>query len=233
MHHDLGPTGAAFYPNLFERQLLKLKEMGVNAIRFSHNPPAPGALDLCDKHGFLAIDEAFDEWQIGKVMNGYAKHFDKWAKTDLEEMVYRDRNHPSVIMWSIGNEILEQYRHDPNNITEYLNDIVKAVDTTRATTCGFNSAISALKSGMAEKVDVAAFNYKPSSYHLFREKYPDLKFFASETGGTVSLRNTYQFPVVFDTLRDAKGLSTNTNTFKDGHPGNYETTNVRWGVSAV
>ncbi|GAA4238366.1 beta-galactosidase GalB [Postechiella marina] len=229
MHHDLGPTGAAFYPNLFKRQLLKLREMGVNAIRFSHNPPAPEALDLCDKLGFLAIDEAFDEWQIGKVKNGYSKHFDKWAKIDLTEMIYRDRNHPSIIMWSIGNEILEQYRNDPNNITGYLNDIVKSVDTTRATTCGFNSAISALKNGMAQKVDVAGFNYKPGSYHLFRKKYPNLKFYASETGGTVSLRNTYKFPVVFDTLRDAKGLSTNTNTFKDGHPGNYETTNVRWG----
>lgn len=231
MHHDLGPTGAAFYPNLFERQLLKLKEMGVNAIRFSHNPPAPEALDLCDKYGFLAIDEAFDEWQIGKVKNGYSKHFDKWAKRDLVDMIYRDRNHPSIIMWSIGNEIMEQYQHDPNNITGYLNDIVKTVDTTRATTCGFNSAINALKSGMAAKVDVAGFNYKPGSYHLYRQKYPNLKFYASETGGTVSLRDTYRFPVVFDTLRNAKGLSTHTHVFKDGYPGNYETTNVRWGYS--
>lgn len=232
MHHDLGPTGGAFYPNLFERQLLKLKEMGVNAIRFSHNPPAPEALDLCDKHGFLAIDEAFDEWQIGKVKNGYSKHFDKWAKIDLEEMIYRDRNHPSVIMWSIGNEIMEQYKHDPNNITDYLNNIVKAIDTTRATTCGFNNSIAALESGMALKVDVAGFNYKPGSYHLFREKYPNLKFFASETGGAVSLRNTYKFPVVFDTLRRANGVSANTKVYKDGYPGNYETTNVPWGYPA-
>ncbi len=229
MHHDLGPTGAAFYPNLFERQLLKLKEMGVNAIRFSHNPPAPEALDLCDKHGFLAIDEAFDEWTIGKVKNGYAKHFKQWAKIDLEEMIYRDRNHPSIIMWSIGNEILEQYRHDPENITGYLNTIVKNVDTTRATTCGFNYAIGALKSGMALKVDIPGFNYKPSSYHIYRKEYPGLKFYASETGGSLSLRDTYKFPVVFDPIRDKKGLSKNTNLFDDGYPGNYETTNVRWG----
>lgn len=232
MHHDLGPTGAAFYPNLFKRQMLKMKEMGVNAIRFSHNPPAPEALDICDELGLLAIDEAFDEWQIGKVINGYSHDFDKWAKTDLTEMVYRDRNHPSVIMWSIGNEILEQYKNDPNNITGYLNDIVKTVDTTRATTCGFNRPINSLPNGMALKVDVAGFNYKPGSYHIFRKKYPNLKFYASETGGMVSLRDTYRFPVVFDTIRDERGLAVNTNTYKDGLPGNYETTGVRWGYPA-
>ncbi|GAB1855911.1 beta-galactosidase GalB [Flavobacteriaceae bacterium MHTCC 0001] len=232
MHHDLGPTGAAFYPNLFRRQMLKMKEMGVNAIRFSHNPPAPEALDICDELGLLAIDEAFDEWQIGKVINGYSNDFDKWAETDLTEMVYRDRNHPSVIMWSIGNEILEQYKNDPNNITGYLNDIVKKVDTTRATTCGFNRPISSLPNGMALKVDVAGFNYKPGSYHIFRKKYPNLKFYASETGGMVSLRDTYRFPVVFDSIRDKRGLSVNTHTYKDGHPGNYETTGVRWGYPA-
>lgn len=232
MHHDLGPTGAAFYPNLFKRQMLKMKEMGVNAIRFSHNPPAPEALDICDELGLLAIDEAFDEWQIGKVINGYSRDFDKWAKTDLTEMILRDRNHPSIIMWSIGNEILEQYKHDPNNITGYLNDIAKTVDTTRATTCGFNSATNALESGMAMKVDVAGFNYKSGSYHTYREKYPNLKFYASETGGMVSLRDTYRFPVVFDSIRDDRGLAKNTNTYKDGHPGNYETTGVRWGYPA-
>lgn len=232
MHHDLGPSGAAFYPNLFRRQMLKMKEMGVNAIRFSHNPPAPEALDICDEMGLLAIDEAFDEWQIGKVVNGYSKDFDKWAETDLTEMIYRDRNHPSVIMWSIGNEILEQYRNDPNNITGYLNDIVKKVDTTRATTCGFNRPISSIPNGMAFKVDVAGFNYKPGSYHIFRKKYPNLKFYASETGGMVSLRDTYRFPVVFDSIRDKRGLSVNTFTYKDGYPGNYETTGVRWGYPA-
>ncbi|MGY6649390.1 glycoside hydrolase family 2 TIM barrel-domain containing protein [Wenyingzhuangia sp. IMCC45574] len=232
MHHDLGPTGAAFYPNLFRRQMLKMKEMGVNAIRFSHNPPAPEALDICDELGLLAIDEAFDEWQIGKVINGYSHDFDKWAETDLTEMVYRDRNHPSVIMWSIGNEILEQYRNDPNDITGYLNAIVKKVDTTRATTCGFNNPLKSLPNGMALKVDVAGFNYKPGSYHIFRKKYPNLKFFASETGGMVSLRDTYRFPVVFDSIRDKRGLSVNTFTYKDGHPGNYETTGVRWGYPA-
>ncbi len=232
MHHDLGPTGGAFYPNLFERQLKKLKEMGVNAIRFSHNPPAPEALDLCDQYGFLAIDEAFDEWEIPKVENGYAKQFKKWAKIDLVDMIRRDRNHPSVIMWSIGNEIMEQYYNDPNKVTKYLHDIVKSVDTTRATTCGFNNAVAALRSGMASTVDVAGFNYKPSSYHLFRESYPNLKFYASETGGALSVRDTYKFPVIFDSRRNDNGTSVNHPLYEDGLPGNYEVTNVPWGYPA-
>ncbi|MHB0755743.1 glycoside hydrolase family 2 TIM barrel-domain containing protein [Polaribacter sp. M15] len=232
MHHDLGPVGAAFHKELFVRQMKKMKEMGVNSIRFSHNPPAPEALDICDKMGILAIDEAFDEWQIGKVMNGYALHFDKWSKKDLSDMIVRDRNHPSIIMWSIGNEILEQYRKDPKDITGYLNKIVKSLDTTRATTAGFNSSVGALRSKMAHTVDVAGFNYKPGIYHQIRKEYPNLKFYASETGGAVSVRNSYKFPVVFDTLHNKRGNSLNTKVYKDGYPGNYETTNVPWGYPA-
>ncbi|TNJ45337.1 DUF4982 domain-containing protein [Tamlana fucoidanivorans] len=231
MHHDFGPVGAAFHKELFVRQMKKMKDMGVNAIRFSHNPPAPEALDICDQMGMLAIDEAFDEWQIGKVLNGYSKQFDLWAKTDLTDMILRDRNHPSIIMWSIGNEIMEQYHHDPNNITGYLNNIVKSLDTTRATTAGFNSANNALESGMASTVDVAGFNYKPGIYHKIREKYPNLKFYASETGGALSTRNSYKFPVVFDTLQNTRGTSVNVHLYPDGQPGNYENTNVPWGYA--
>ncbi|WP_042506579.1 glycoside hydrolase family 2 TIM barrel-domain containing protein [Algibacter lectus] len=231
MHHDFGPVGAAFHKELFVRQMKKMKDMGVNAIRFSHNPPAPEALDICDEMGILAIDEAFDEWQLGKVLNGYSKQFDLWAKKDLSDMILRDRNHPSIIMWSIGNEIMEQYKHDPNNITAYLNDIVKTLDTTRATTAGFNSANNALESGMAATVDVAGFNYKPGIYHKIREHYPNLKFYASETGGALSTRNSYKFPVVFDTLQNKRGTSVNTELYADGQPGNYENTNVPWGYA--
>jgi len=231
MHHDFGPVGAAFHKELFVRQMKKMKEMGVNAIRFSHNPPAPEALDVCDEMGLLAIDEAFDEWQLGKVLNGYSKQFDLWAKKDLSDMILRDRNHPSIIMWSIGNEIMEQYKHDPNKITAYLNDIVKTLDTTRATTAGFNSANNALESGMASTVDVAGFNYKPGIYHKIRAHYPDLKFYGSETGGSISTRNSYKYPVVFDTLQTKRGTSVNTELYSDGQPGNYENTNVPWGYA--
>ena len=232
MHHDLGPVGAAFHRELFVRQMVKMKEMGVNAIRFSHNPPAPEALDVCDELGLLAIDEAFDEWQLGKVSNGYSLHFDKWAKTDLTDMILRDRNHPSVIMWSIGNEIMEQYKHDPNKIASYLNKIVKSLDTTRATTAGFNSAKNAIDSGMATTVDVAGFNYKAGIYGAIRKQNPNLKFYASETGGAVSVRNSYKFPVVFDTIHGKRGDSVHTLVYPDGHPDNYETTNVPWGYPA-
>ncbi len=232
MHHDLGPVGAAFHRELFVRQMTKMKEMGVNAIRFSHNPPAPEALDVCDEMGILAIDEAFDEWQIGKVINGYGIHFDKWAKIDLTDMILRDRNHPSIIMWSIGNEIMEQYKHDPNKINAYLNGIVKSLDTTRATTAGFNSAKNAIDSGMATTVDVAGFNYKPGVYGAIRKQNPNLKFYASETGGAVSVRNSYKFPVVFDTIHGKRGDSAHTIVYPDGHPDNYETTNVPWGYPA-
>ena len=231
MHHDLGPVGAAFHKELFVRQMKKMKEMGVNSIRFSHNPPAPEALDICDELGILAIDEAFDEWQVGKVTNGYSLHFDKWSEKDLTDMVLRDRNHPSIIMWSVGNEILEQYTGNPK-ICKILNDIVKTVDTTRATTAGFNNAWGAFKNGLAHMVDVAGFNYKPGIYHKIREEYPNLKFYASETGGAVSVRNSYKFPVVFDTIHNTRGNSLNTKIYKDGAPGNYETTNVPWGYPA-
>lgn len=231
MHHDFGPVGAAFHKELFVRQMTKLKEMGVNAIRFSHNPPAPEALDICDSMGLLAIDEAFDEWKIGKVLNGYSKHFDLWAKQDLSDMILRDRNHPSIIMWSIGNEIMEQYQGGNGEVGKFLNDIVKSLDTTRATTAGFNFVKGSLETGLAKIVDVAGFNYKPGVYHKIREAHPNLKFYASETGGAVSTRNSYKFPVYFEIAQNERGASINHEIYKDGQPGNYESTNVPWGYA--
>ncbi|WP_226294345.1 glycoside hydrolase family 2 TIM barrel-domain containing protein [Aquimarina algicola] len=231
MHHDLGPVGAAFYPELFLRQVKKLKEMGVNAIRFSHNPPAPEALDICDAEGILVIDEAFDEWEINKTDNGYGKYFDKWAQKDITNTVLRDRNHPSVIMWSLGNEVQEQFNGDPKNRCKFLNDIVKKIDTTRATTVGFSKVVNSLKYGMAQTVDVAGFNYRAGIYHKIRELYPNLKFYASETGGSLSVRGAYKFPVIYDHQQDKKGRYADKNLYKDGHPGNYENTSVPWGYS--
>lgn len=228
MHHDFGPVGAAFHKELFIRQMVKMQEMGVNSIRFSHNPPAPEALDVCDSLGILAIDEAFDEWKKGKVLNGYSKHFDLWAKKDLTDMILRDRNHPSIIMWSIGNEIMEQYTPGAE-VCKYLNAIVKSIDTTRPTTAGFNNVDGSLKNGLATTVDIAGFNYKPGIYHKIREEYPNLKFYASETGGALSTRNSYKFPVVFDTVHNKRGASVNIKIYKDGQAGNYENTNVPWG----
>jgi beta-galactosidase len=134
MHHDLGALGAAFNKAAAKRQLQILKDMGCNAIRFSHNPPASAMLDLCDEMGFLVIDEAFDMWKKKKNKFDYHLYFDEWAEKDLQSMVLRDRNHPSVFMWSIGNEIREQFDSSGTTITKKLVDIVKALDPTRPVT---------------------------------------------------------------------------------------------------
>ena len=123
LHHDLGPLGAAVSVRAIERQLEIMKEMGCNAIRTSHNPPAPELLDLCDRMGFVVQVEAFDEWRIGKNANGYHCYFDEWAERDLQAMIRRDRNHPCIIMWSIGNEIREQNQRDGAEVARMLVDI--------------------------------------------------------------------------------------------------------------
>ncbi|MFW6006693.1 MAG: glycoside hydrolase family 2 TIM barrel-domain containing protein, partial [Halanaerobiales bacterium] len=157
-HHDLGPLGAAVNVRAMERQLQLLKTMGCNAIRTSHNPPAPELLDLCDEMGFLVIDEAFDEWEDGKVENGYHKYFEEWAEKDLKSMIRRDRNHPSVIMWSIGNEIREQGREDGAEVAQFLTDICHEEDSTRPVTAGFNHPEAAIDNGLAEVVDIPGWN---------------------------------------------------------------------------
>ncbi len=108
LHHDLGALGTAVNRRAIERQLQMMKAMGANAIRTSHNPPAPELLDAADRLGLLVVDEAFDEWKQTKVRNGYGKYFDEWGERDLRDMIRRDRNHPSIVLWSIGNEVLEQ-----------------------------------------------------------------------------------------------------------------------------
>ena len=129
--------------------------MGCNAIRTSHNPPAPEMLDLADEMGFLVIDEAFDEWKHSKVENGYNTLWDEWAEKDLVALIHRDRNHPSVIMWSIGNEIQEQGIEGGAEYCRFLVDICKREDPTRPTTAGFNQWENAIKNGFADIVDVA------------------------------------------------------------------------------
>ena len=195
MHHDLGPLGAAVNDRALERQLEILKEMGCNAIRTSHNPPAPELLDLCDRMGFLVMDESFDEWTIGKNANGYANIFDEWAERDLTDMIHRDRNHPCVILWSIGNEIREQGQPDGAKVAQFLANICRREDPTRLITAGFNNYDKALENGFAEVVDVFGFNYKPFAYDDVHAKYPHLRLIATETASTVSSRGVYHLPV--------------------------------------
>jgi beta-galactosidase len=196
-HHDLGALGSALNLRALERQLEILKEMGVNAIRTSHNPPAPELLDLADRMGFVVMDEAFDAWRRGKKKNDYHLLFDDWHEKDLRAQVRRDRNHPAVILWSIGNEIGEQGNPEGHALAAELTKIVHEEDLTRPVTAGANN-INAAYNGFQKTVDVFGYNYKPTEYGKFRQSNPTMPLFASETASTVSTRGEYFFPVVAD-----------------------------------
>ncbi|MDP4224319.1 MAG: beta-galactosidase GalB [Bacteroidota bacterium] len=199
-HHDLGALGSAFNTRAAERQLEILREMGCNAIRTSHNPPAPELLDLCDKMGFLVEDEAFDAWKTGKKRNDYNKLFYAWHEEDLKAMVRRDRNHPSVFIWSTGNEV-----NDQNNpaLSQSLRTIIKSEDNTRPVTVGCNWDESGTN-GFQKTVDVFGINYRLYRYDAFfaLKDNDNLPFHSSESASTVSSRGEYFFPVAQGDLQN-------------------------------
>ena len=199
-HHDLGALGAAINVRALERQLEILKEMGVNAIRTSHNPPAPELLELCDRMGLVVMDEAFDAWRRAKKRNDYHLLFDDWHEKDVRAMVRRDRNHPSIILWSIGNEIGEQRDAAGHQIAMTLAKIVREEDSTRPVTAGANVNESGYN-GFQKTIEVFGYNYKPTEYGAFRAINPNIPLFASETASTVSSRGEYFFPVFEDKSR--------------------------------
>jgi beta-galactosidase len=197
LHHDLGPLGAAVNFRAIERQLELLRDMGCNAIRTAHNPPAPELLDLCDRMGFLVIAEAFDAWRYPArdwVPNDYSRHFDAWHERDVRALVRRDRNHPSIFMWSSGNEIQEQRRPDGVLTARRLRELFRAEDPTRPVTGGLDDA-SVVKNGFHRGFDVIGHNYKPHLYAETRQLAPERPVFGSETASTVSSRGEYFFPV--------------------------------------
>jgi len=193
-HHDLGPLGTAINVGAMERRLLLLKEMGANALRTAHNPPAPELLDLCDRLGILVLDEAFDCWKIGKNKNDYARDFDKWHEKDLSTMVRRDRNHPSVVLWSIGNEIREQWQINGVELAKKLRDIVRQHDDSRPVTMGMNNE-KAVENEFYKGADVIGINYKPHMYGAIRQMAPGVPVIGAETSSTVSSRGVYYFPI--------------------------------------
>ncbi|MDZ8119118.1 glycoside hydrolase family 2 TIM barrel-domain containing protein [Pontiella agarivorans] len=197
LHHDNGPLGAVVNRRAIERKLQIMKAMGANSIRTSHNPPSNELLDLCDELGLLVMDEAFDVWERQKVKNGYNKFFKQWAERDLKDMVRRDRNHPSVFMWSIGNEIGEQRDSvEGPAIARRLDGYVKELDTTRPTTCGFNKWPTPYKNGMAAQIDIAGMNYKPLDYGEAVNAYlPNNPVVGSETSSCTSSRGVYHLPI--------------------------------------
>ena len=195
MHHDLGALGAAVNTRAMERQLEILKEMGVNAIRTAHNPPAPELLDLCDKMGFIVMDESFDVWRKKKVSKDYHQNWEEWYRRDLEDMVLRDRNHPSIVIWSIGNEIREQFDSTGIAMTKELVEIVKDLDSTRPVTNALTENFPAknfiYQSGA---LDVLGFNYKHEAYEDLPNRFPGGKFIATETSSALATRGHYDMP---------------------------------------
>ena len=195
MHHDLGPLGSAVNRRAIERQIEILKEMGVNAIRTAHNPPAPELVELCDQMGILLIVEAFDTWTYNKTDNDYGNHFAEWHERDLGNMVRRYRNNPSVVMWSTGNEVREQTAEGGSDVSLRLREIIRELDPTRPVTVGVSKENGGFN-GFQDTVDVFGYNYKPHAYAEFREKNLELPLYGSETASCVSSRGEYFFPVI-------------------------------------
>lgn len=246
-HHDLGALGAAFNIRAAERQLEILQEMGCNAIRMSHNPPAPELLELTDRMGFLVIDEIFDSWERKKTPHDFHLIFADWSEPDLRSFIRRDRNNPSVIIWSLGNEVGEQYTGDDGAaIAKRLHEIIKEEDPTRPTTSAMNYA----KPDMAlpTVVDLISLNYQgegirqaaefegterirtPPQYDAFHKKFPDKVILSSETASAFSSRGMYLFPVSPDVsapVRDGRGGDSKTQ-----HVSAYELHAVDFGSSA-
>lgn len=196
-HHDLGALGTAINVRALERQLGILRAMGCNAIRTSHNPPAPELLDLCDRLGFLVIDEAFDCWAKGKNRHDYHVQFPDWHEADLRALVRRDRNHPSVIAWSIGNEVIEQWGPDGQEgwkLAARLAGIVREEDRTRPVTGGYNGEQSGYN-GHQHVLDAMGYNYRIKEYARFRTLNPTVPFYGAETASAISSRGVYFFPI--------------------------------------
>ena len=195
LHHDLGPLGAAVNKAAMRRQLTLLKDMGCDAIRTSHNMPDPQLVALCDEMGFMMMVEPFDEWDVAKCQNGYHRFFDEWAERDMVNMLHNFRNNPSVVMWSIGNEVPSQWTADGYKVAAWLRDICYREDPTRPVTCGMNDYNSVVQNGFAALLDVAGFNYKVPQYPEAYAKLPQCLVLGSETASTVSSRGVYHFPV--------------------------------------
>ena len=215
LHHDLGALGAAFNLSAQERQLRIMQEMGCNAIRTSHNPPAPELLDLADKMGLLVMDEAFDAWARGKRTWDYNKLYNEWHEKDLQAMVRRDWNHPSVIIWSIGNEVMEQRDVE---MTRHLAGIVRELDDTRPVTAGYNNPDGGRDSNAARELDLMGVNYFFGQQARWDEdeRYKDMPTVGTETSSCVSTRGVY---FMGDTLR------------KDFQISSYDLDSPGWGCS--
>ena len=218
LHHDLGPLGAAVNKAALIRQVKILKDMGCDAIRTSHNMPSTMQMEVYDSLGMMVMAESFDMWRYPKCKNGYARFFDKWADKDIEHLVLNHRNHPSLVMYSIGNEIPEQWSQEGVNISRRLQNICHRLDPTRLVTQGMDRAEDALKSGFAQVMDIPGFNYRVYKYDRNISQLPQGFLLGSETASTVSSRGVYKFPA---TVSDK-------NVYPDGQCSSYDTEYCPW-----
>ena len=216
LHHDLGPLGAAVNKAALIRQVKILKEMGCDAIRTAHNMPSQLQMEVCDSLGMMVMAESFDMWIYPKCKNGYARFFREWADKDITNLVLANRNHPSIVMWSIGNEIPEQGSEEGRQIAVRLQNLCHQLDPSRPVTQGMDRAEAALKSGMAQAMDVPGFNYRVHKYQKNYDQLPQGFLLGSETASTVSSRGFYRFPVE----PNGKGI-----VHKDGQCSSYD---VEW-----
>lgn len=195
MHHDLGPLGAAVNDAAIRRQMRILKDMGCNAIRTSHNMPAPEVVKAADEMGMMLMLESFDEWKTPKMANGYHLYFDEWVDRDLTNLVRHYRNNASVVMWCIGNEVPDQWNQNGAKLSRMLQDICHREDPTRPVTQGMDAPDAVVNNNMAAVMDVAGFNYRPFKYQTNYDKLPQQIVLGSETASTLSSRGVYKFPV--------------------------------------
>lgn len=209
LHHDNGPLGAAVNKRAIERKFEIMKAMGVNSIRTSHNPPSPEFVEIADKMGMLLQVEAFDMWEMEKVTitNGYHTIYQEWHERDLRDMVKQSRNHPSVIMWSTGNEVGEQSEKDGWKVAKHLTDIVHDEDPTRLVTNGMSHFPEPVNNGFGEQIDIAGFNYKAYKYAEIKKQHPDWIMLGTETSSVVSTRGEYHFPLKKYRKHDSKYVS--------------------------
>ena len=218
LHHDLGPLGAAVNKAALIRQIRTMKDMGCDAIRTAHNMPSTWQMEVCDSMGMMVMAESFDMWIYPKCKNGYALNFKDWADKDIENLVLNHRNHPSIVMWSIGNEIPEQWSEEGRNISKHLQDLCHKFDPTRPVTQGMDRAEDALKSGFAQVMDVPGFNYRVHKYDNNIKQLPKSFLLGSETASTVSSRGVYKFPVE----------ASDSKTYTDGQCSSYDVEYCPW-----
>jgi len=196
LHHDLGPLGTAINVAALRRQLTILKDMGCNAIRSSHNMPSLEQLELCDEMGFMFLAESFDEWAKPKVKNGYNRFFEAYAEKDIVNLVHATRNHPSIVMWSSGNEVPDQHGEAGVKRAKWLQEIFHREDPTRPVTVGMDQVKATMESGFGALLDIPGLNYRVHLYEEAFKKFPQGFILGSETASTVSSRGIYKFPVV-------------------------------------